>query len=69
MLVIKERVMDIYESTTTALKIPFFPLGLCFPAGDVLEAVMVNWMVSFSAPLLLFSQSLFSTFLLFINYQ
>ncbi|HQK11773.1 MAG TPA: hypothetical protein PLV30_07115 [Candidatus Marinimicrobia bacterium] len=61
--------MDIYESTTTALKIPFFPLGLCFPAGDVLDAVMVNWMVSFSAPLLLFSQSLFSTFLLFINYQ
>ncbi len=61
--------MDIYESTTTALKIPFFPLGLCFPAGDVLDAVMVNWMVSFSAPLLLFSQSLFSTSLLFTNDQ
>jgi len=22
-----------------ALKIPFFPLSLCFPAGDVLDAV------------------------------
>jgi len=31
--------MDIYESAITALKIPFFPLGLRFPAGDVLKAV------------------------------
>jgi len=46
-----------------------FPLGLCFPAGDVLKAVMENWMVSFSAPLLLFSQSLFSAFLLITNDQ
>ena len=53
----------------TALKIPFFPLGLRFPAGDVLDAVMINWMVSFSAPLLLFSQSLFSASLLFTNDQ
>jgi len=62
--------MDNYENSMTALKIPFFPLGLRFPAGDVLNAVMVNWMVRFSAPLLqfsfsflslsLFSQSLFS---------
>ena len=44
--------MDNYESAITALKIPFFPLGLRFPAGDVLKAVMVNWMVRFSAPLL-----------------
>ena len=61
--------MDIYESAITALKIPFFPLGLRFPVGDVLDAVMVNWMVSFSAPLLLFSQSLFSAFLLITNDQ
>jgi len=33
--------MDNYESITTALKIPFFPLGLRSPAGDVLDAVMV----------------------------
>ncbi len=31
--------MDIYESAITALKIPFFPLGLRFTAGDVLDAV------------------------------
>ena len=33
--------MDNYESAITALKIPipFFPLGLRFPAGDVLNAV------------------------------
>ncbi|MBP7885538.1 MAG: hypothetical protein KA076_00060 [Candidatus Marinimicrobia bacterium] len=61
--------MDIYESAITALKIPFFPLGLRFPVGDVLDAVMVNWMVSFSAPLLLFSLSLFSAFLLITNDQ
>jgi hypothetical protein len=56
------RVMDIYESAMTALKIPFFPLGLRFPAGDVLNAVMVNWMVRFSAPLLQFSFSFLSLF-------
>ena len=61
--------MDNYESAITALKIPFFPLGLRFPVGDVLDAVMVNWMVSFSAPLLLFSLSLFSAFLLMTNDQ
>jgi len=44
----------------TALKIPFFPLGLRFPAGDVLNAVMVNCMVRFSAPLLQFSFSFLS---------
>jgi hypothetical protein len=54
------RVMDIYESSMTALKIPFFPLGLRFPAGDVLNAVIVNWMVRFSAPLLQFSFSFLS---------
>ncbi|HQO73794.1 MAG TPA: hypothetical protein PLO58_03025 [Candidatus Marinimicrobia bacterium] len=31
--------MDNYESAITALKIPFFPLGLRSPAGDVLNAV------------------------------
>ncbi len=54
--------MDNYECSTTALKIPFFPLGLRFPAGDVLNAVMVNWMVRFDAPLLRFSFSLLSLF-------
>ena len=54
--------MDIYESAIRALKIPFFPLGLRFPAGDVLNAVMVNWMVRFDAPLLRFSFSLLSLF-------
>jgi hypothetical protein len=34
--------MDNYESAITALKIPFFPLGLRFPARDVLNAVMIN---------------------------
>ena len=61
--------MDNYECSIKALKIPFIPLGLRFPAGDVLKAVMENWMVSFSAPLLLFSQSLFSAFLLITNDQ
>ena len=60
--------MDIYKSAITALKIPFFPLGLRFPAGDVLDAVMINWMVSFSAPLLLFSQSLFSASFLSLTF-
>ena len=54
--------MDNYESAITALKIPFFPLGLRFPAGDVLNAVIVNWMVRFSAPLLQFSFSFLSLF-------
>ena len=36
---IEEKVMDNYESAITALKIPFFPLRLRFPAGDVLNAV------------------------------
>jgi len=31
--------MDIYESVMTGLKIPFIPLGLRSPAGDVLNAV------------------------------
>ncbi len=34
--------MDIYESSITALKIPFFLLELRFPAGDVLNAVVIN---------------------------
>ena len=67
--------MDIYESAITALKIPFFPLGLRFPARDVLKAVMVNWMARFSTPLLqfsfsfLFTQPLFSASLLMTNDQ
>ena len=52
--------MDNYESAITSLKIPFFPLGLRFPVGDVLDAVMVNWMARFSAPLLQFSFSFLS---------
>ena len=60
--------MDNYESAITALKIPFFPLGLRFPARDVLDAVMVNWMVRFSAPLLQFSFS-FLSLCLFTNDQ
>ncbi|HOG75681.1 MAG: hypothetical protein KA076_06150 [Candidatus Marinimicrobia bacterium] len=60
--------MDNYESTTTALEIPFIPLGLRFPAGDVLDAVIVNWMVRFSAPLLQFSFS-FLNLCLFTNDQ
>ena len=51
--------MDIYESAITALKIPFFPLGLRFPARDVLKAVVINWMVRFNA-LRSNSHSLFS---------
>ena len=65
--------MDIYESAMTALKIPFFPLGLRFPAGDVLKAVMILERiilivqtvscllspVSFSLFLSLFSQSFY----------
>ncbi len=54
--------MDNYECSIKALKIPFIPLGLRFPAGDVLKAVMVNWMVRFSAPPLQFSFSLLSLF-------
>ncbi len=57
--------MDNYESAITALKIPFFPPGLRFPAGDVLNAVMVNWMVRFSAPLLQSSISFLSLFTLY----
>ncbi|NLA22199.1 MAG: hypothetical protein GX870_04105 [Candidatus Marinimicrobia bacterium] len=49
----------------TALKIPFFPLGLRFPAGDVLNAVMVNWMVRLNAPLLQSSISFLSLFTLY----
>ncbi|HQE95625.1 MAG TPA: hypothetical protein PK885_07080 [Candidatus Marinimicrobia bacterium] len=67
--------MDIYESAITALKIPFFPLGLRFPAGDVLNAVMIVRTVNFSrrecllssvsfSPFLPFSASLYSTSLL-----
>ncbi|HNZ37051.1 MAG: hypothetical protein KA076_06200 [Candidatus Marinimicrobia bacterium] len=52
--------MDIYESAMTALKIPFIPLGLRSPAGDVLNAVMVNWMVRLNAPLLQSSISFLS---------
>jgi len=37
--VIEEKVMDNYECSIKALKIPFIPLGLRFPAGDVLDAV------------------------------
>ncbi len=40
--------MDIYKCTITALKIPFFPLGLRFPAGDVLNAVMIVRTVNFN---------------------
>ena len=60
--------MDNYESAITALKITFFPLRLRFPAGDVLDAVMVNWMVRFSARLLQFSFS-FLSLCLFTNDQ
>jgi len=58
--------MDNYESSITALKIPFIPLRLRSPAGDVLKAVIVNWMVRFSAPLLQFSFS-FLNLSLFTN--
>jgi hypothetical protein len=67
--------IGIDASFPKALKIPFFPLGLHFPAGDVLKAVMVNWMVRFSAPPLqfsfsfLFTQPLYSTSLLMTNDQ
>jgi len=37
--------MDIYKSTTKALKIPFIPLGLRSPAGDVLDAVSQVWII------------------------
>ncbi len=37
--------MDNYESAITALKIPFFPLGPHFPAGDVLKAVSQVWII------------------------
>ncbi len=42
--------MDNYESAITALKIPFFPLGLRFPAGDVLKAVIVVRAINFNRP-------------------
>ena len=42
--------MDNYESAISALKIPFFPLGLRFPAGDVLDAVMIFRTNNFSRP-------------------
>ncbi len=71
--------MDIYESAITALKIPFFPLGLRFPAGDVLNAVMIVRTVNFNrrdcllspVSFLLFSlsQPLFSASLLMTNDQ
>jgi len=52
--------MDNYECFITALKIPFFPLGLRFPARDVLDAVILNWTINFSRPdCLLFSHSPF----------
>ena len=54
--------MDNYECSIKALKIPFIPLGLRFPAGDVLDAVVINWMVRFSAPLLQFSFSFLNLF-------
>jgi len=49
--------IGIDASFPKALKIPFISLGLHFPAGDVLDAVTINWMVRFSAPLLQFSIS------------
>jgi len=51
--------MDNYESAITALKIPFFPLGLRFPAGDVLKAVMVVITFNFSLRDCLFTQPLY----------
>ena len=51
--------MDNYESTTTALKIPFIPLGLRSPARDVLNAVMIVKTINFSRPDCLFTQSLY----------
>ena len=63
--------MDNYESAMTALKIPFFPLGLRFPAGDVLNAVTISRNClppSFSIYLLsLFPLPLYSAFLLMTN--
>ena len=41
--------MDNYESAITALKIPFFPLGLIFPAGDVLDTVVIVRTINFSS--------------------
>ena len=51
--------MDNYECSITALKIPFFPLGLRFPAGDVLNAVTIVRTINFSRPDCLFTQSLY----------
>jgi len=42
--------MDIYKSAITALKIPFFPLGLRFPARDVLNAVTIFRTNNFNRP-------------------
>ena len=66
--------MDIYKCTITALKIPFFPLGLRFPAGGVLNAVMIVRTVNFNRRDCLlspvsFSQPLFSASLLMTNDQ
>ena len=55
--------MDIYESAITALKIPFFPLGLRFPAGDVLNAVTISRTNNFYRPDCLLSPVSFSPFL------
>jgi len=57
--VIEEKVVDNYECSITALKIPFFPLGLRFPAGDVLNAVTIVRTINFSRPDCLFTQSLY----------
>ena len=55
--------MDIYESAMTALKIPFIPLGLRFPAGDVLNAVTISRTNNFYRPDCLLSPFSFSPFL------
>ncbi len=55
--------MDNYESAITALKIPFFPLGLRFPAGDVLNAVTISRTNNFYRPDCLLSPFSFSPFL------
>jgi len=47
----------------TALKIPFFPLGLRFPAGDVLNAVIIFRTNNFYRPDCLLSPFSFSPFL------
>ncbi len=55
--------MDNYESAITALKIPFFSLGLRFPAGDVLNAVTISRTNNFYRPDCLLSPVSFSPFL------